>query len=49
VSAKRTKPIVLKKSEIRKSVRKPAAPPARRHQDKRKQPVRGKVRGEEEA
>ena len=32
---KKQKPIVLDRSEIRKSVRKPMPRPARRHQDKR--------------
>ncbi len=33
---KKPKPITLKRSEIRKSTRKPMPPPAREHADKRK-------------
>ncbi len=33
---KKDKPITLKRSEIRKSVRKPMPPPARQHEDQRR-------------
>lgn len=35
IAMKKQKPIVLDRSEIRKSVRKPMPKPAQRHQDKR--------------
>lgn len=44
---KKAKPIVLKRSEVRKSIRKPPVRPAQRIEDKRKRPQRGPVKDTE--
>ncbi len=46
---KKPKPVVLKRSEIRKSVRKPAVRPTARIPDKTKRPARGPVLEDEQA
>jgi hypothetical protein len=45
--AKRRRPVILKRSEIRKSVRKPAVRPSQQHPNKTKRPPRGRVREQE--
>ncbi len=44
---KKSKPITLKRSEIRKSVRKAMPPPARRHQDERRKKLERALEREE--
>ncbi len=43
---KKTKPITLKRSEIRKSVRKPMPPPTREHADQRRKKLDREVERE---
>ncbi len=43
---KKNKPITIRRSEIRKSVRKPMPPPAQQHEDKRRKKVAKEIERE---
>ncbi len=46
---KKNKPLTLKRSEIRKSVRKPMPPPGRKHEDQRRKKLERDLKKELDA